>query len=168
MRGNFSLGSLLEIMAENIPNPPGGALPPRPSEAAKVQPKKETVRINLPPKPTAAPTIKLPTLPSGAPPPPTGAGPVTSATVVLPTAGAPPRGPAVSTAGPATRTAGPATAQRPAPAGAPTMAAPRPQAAPALSGLDKGLAVAAAVISLASLGCVIYLAFFLYVPAGGS
>ena len=37
----------------------------------RVQPKKETVRINLPPKPTAAPTIKLPTLPPGGP---TGAG----------------------------------------------------------------------------------------------
>ena len=33
----------------------------------KVQPKKETVRINLPPKPSAAPTIKLPTLPPGGP-----------------------------------------------------------------------------------------------------
>ena len=33
----------------------------------KVQPKKETVRITLPPKPSAAPTIKLPTLPPGGP-----------------------------------------------------------------------------------------------------
>jgi hypothetical protein len=46
-------------MAENIPTP-SGAVPPKPTEAAKVQPKKETVRINLPPKPTAAPTIKIP------------------------------------------------------------------------------------------------------------
>ena len=38
-----------------------GAVPPKPAEAAKVQPKKETVRISLPPKQTAAPTIKLPT-----------------------------------------------------------------------------------------------------------
>ncbi len=30
-------------MAENTPNPPGGALPPRAAEASKVQPKKETV-----------------------------------------------------------------------------------------------------------------------------
>jgi hypothetical protein len=30
-----------------------------------------------------------------------------------------------------------------------------------LSGLDKGLAVAAAVAGLAALGCVVYLAFFL-------
>src|SRR5271169_2422050 len=71
-------------MAENIPGAPGGGFPPKPPEASKVQPKKETVRINLPPKPSAAPTIKLPTLPPGgpgatpgapaafAPPPPTG------------------------------------------------------------------------------------------------
>ncbi|HEY9508779.1 MAG TPA: hypothetical protein VIV82_02860, partial [Verrucomicrobiae bacterium] len=53
-------------MAENIPNIPTGAVPPK-KETGKVQPKKETVRINLPPKPTAAPTIKLPTLPPGGP-----------------------------------------------------------------------------------------------------
>ena len=54
-------------MAENNPNPQGGEAP-KPAEGAKVQPKKETVRISLPPKPTASPTIKLPTLPPGAPP----------------------------------------------------------------------------------------------------
>src|ERR1044072_1879654 len=53
-------------MAENIPNVPAGAVPPK-KETGKVQPKKETVRINLPPKPSAAPTIKLPTLPPGGP-----------------------------------------------------------------------------------------------------
>jgi len=53
-------------MAENIPNIPTGAVPPK-KETGKVQPKKETVRINLPPKPSAAPTIKLPTLPPGGP-----------------------------------------------------------------------------------------------------
>ena len=42
-------------------------MPPKPAEAAKVQPKKETVRINLPPKPTSAPTIKLPTLAQSGP-----------------------------------------------------------------------------------------------------
>ena len=52
-------------MADNIPSLPGGAVPPKPPEGSKVQPKKETVRINLPPKPSAAPTIKLPTLPPG-------------------------------------------------------------------------------------------------------
>jgi len=57
----------IEVMAENtpdstpgIPAAPGPIVPPKPPEAAKVQPKKETVRINLPPKPTASPTIKLP------------------------------------------------------------------------------------------------------------
>ena len=67
-------------MAENTPNVPSGpgavpppppkpvmpvgatpaAAPPKPGESGKIQPKKETVRINLPPKPTAAPTIKIP------------------------------------------------------------------------------------------------------------
>lgn len=37
-------------------------MPPKPAEA-KVQPKKETVRITLPPKPTASPTIRLPSVP---------------------------------------------------------------------------------------------------------
>src|SRR5947209_18293294 len=55
-----------KVMAENIPNIPTGAVPPK-KETGKVQPKKETVRINLPPKPSAAPTIKLPTLPPGGP-----------------------------------------------------------------------------------------------------
>ena len=49
----------------NIPGAPAGAVPPVKKETGKVQPKKETVRINLPPKPSAAPTIKLPTLPPG-------------------------------------------------------------------------------------------------------
>src|SRR3954471_20204038 len=85
-------------MADNTPNvppgagavPPAGATPPppaaaKPGESGKIQPKKETVRINLPPKPTAAPTIKIPA-PSAmhaAPPPP--AAPVAAA----PAAGAP-------------------------------------------------------------------------------
>src|SRR3954464_2508712 len=50
----------------NIPGAPHGAEPMKKS-TGKVQPKKETVRINLPPKPSAAPTIKLPTLPPGGP-----------------------------------------------------------------------------------------------------
>jgi len=49
-----------------LPGAPTGAEPLKKS-TGKVQPKKETVRINLPPKPTAAPTIKLPTLPPGGP-----------------------------------------------------------------------------------------------------
>ena len=65
-RVNRNAGAKINVMAENIPNVPGGAVPPK-KETGKVQPKKETVRINLPPKPSAAPTIKLPTLPPGGP-----------------------------------------------------------------------------------------------------
>jgi hypothetical protein len=56
----------------------GGMKPPRPPYGTVIatgfgddepkpnrQPRKETVRINLPPKPTAAPTIKLPKPPKG-------------------------------------------------------------------------------------------------------
>ena len=41
------------------------ALGPDDDDAQRKQPKKDTVRINLPPKPSAVPTIKLPTLPPG-------------------------------------------------------------------------------------------------------
>ncbi len=137
-------------------------MPPRPAEAAKVQPKKETVRINLPPKPTSAPTIKLPTLAPGAPPPPStaAAAPVAAAAAApAPAASrapAPPVPPAASA--PAARVAAPAAQPK---AAAPT-AAPRPAyAAAGLTGLDKGLAIAAAVIAVASAGIVAYLVFFL-------
>jgi hypothetical protein len=163
MRSNFTLEAGLKNMAENTPNPPGGALPPRPAEAAKVQPKKETVRINLPPKPTSAPTIKLPTLAPGAPPPSSSAvsaaAPVASA---VPAAAA--RAPAPPVPPPsagATRVAAPSAQPKVVASAAPT-AAPRPiYAAGGLSGLDKGLAVAAAVIAVASAGIVAYLVFFL-------
>src|SRR5688572_28279971 len=101
-------------MADNTPNippgaggvPPAGAtpsaLPPKPSESGKIQPKKETVRINLPPKPTAAPTIKIPA-PS-------------AIHAAAPAAAAPAAGPAVpraaSTAAPAAAPAAPAAAPR--------------------------------------------------------
>lgn len=165
-------------MSENTPNLPGGALPPRPAEAAKVQPKKETVRINLPPKPTAGATIKLPTVGGGGPPPAT-ASPATIKLPTLPAGGPPPsagigapattaaRGSAPPATGTGSRVAGAPTAQRPAPAGAPGVA-PRAPVAAAVSGLDKGLALAAAVISLAALGSVIYLAFFLIQPVTGT
>jgi len=69
-------------MQNNDPKPPtkssGNQPPPRPPKSTAVasdpddnddprgkNPKKETVRIDLPPKPGAAPTIKLPTLPPG-------------------------------------------------------------------------------------------------------
>jgi hypothetical protein len=146
-------------MADNIPTTPGGALPPKPAEASKVQPKKETVRINLPPKPTSAPTIKLPTLAPGTPPPASAAAPVAIAIAAAPV---PARAATPSSPGPATpaRAAAPATSIKPAG----TVTAPRPMAPAMVSGLtalDKGLAIAAMVASLAALGCVLYLAFFL-------
>lgn len=128
--------------------PPSSPVPPTPGEAAKVQPKKETVRIALPPKPTAAPTVRLPA-PAAAPAAPSSA----SAAPKAPTPPSPP----ASAAAPAR----PAVA---APAGAPIGAAPRPMAAPAasfgggVSGLDKGLAVAAAVCGLAFLIHVVVIA----------
>ncbi len=132
-------------MAENMPNLPGGALPPKP-ETSKIQPKKETVRINLPPKPSAAPTIKLPTLPPGGPsaapsqvppPPPTSSG-----------RAAPAR---ASTAPAASGSAPRPTGQRPA---------TRPVAAPAVSGLDNGLALAAAIVALIAVGATVYMTWF--------
>jgi len=135
-------------MAENVPNPPpGGPVPPKPPG------KKETVRISLPPKPTA--TIKLPTLPGGAP----AAAPVSPATASH-APGAPPPArpapPAPSSGAPAARVAGP---PKGAPSAAPAAAA-RPPAAPAVkrvSGLDLGLAIAAAIIGLGAVGSLFML-----------
>jgi hypothetical protein len=149
-------------MADNIPTSPGGATPPKPAEASKVQPKKETVRINLPPKPTSAPTIKLPTLAPGAPASTSAAAPVAIAVAAAPAAPAPTKAPAAAaSSGPATpaRVSAAATAAKPAAAPAPRPMAPA--AVSGLKGLDKGLAIAAAVASLAALGCVLYLAYFL-------
>jgi hypothetical protein len=135
-------------MAENIPNPPGGALPPK-KETGKVQPKKETVRINLPPKPTAAPTIKLPTLPPGGP---TGAGSPAPAPAMAHAAA--PAAPAPTLSRAAAAPVAPRTA-------APVAPAPRTAAAPAagarVSGLDTALAVVAMVAGLAAVGSVVYL-----------
>jgi hypothetical protein len=139
-------------MAENIPNIPSGAVPPK-KETGKVQPKKETVRINLPPKPSAAPTIKLPTLPPGGP---TAAAPAPAASAAAPAA-----------APAAPRTAGPApAAPRPATAAAAAPAAPRPALSPApmvvgVSGLDKILAIVAAIIVLVAAGSTGYLIWVL-------
>ena len=142
-------------MAENTPIPPGGHVPPKPAEAAKVQPKKETVRINLPPKPTSAPTIKLPTLAPGAPPPTMAtAAAAAPASVRAP---APPQPP--SSGSPSSRIAAPVAAHKPGP----SSAAPRsvPVGGGELTALDKGLAIAAAVASLAALAAGVYLKFFL-------
>lgn len=168
MQANFRF-TPQDFMAEITPNAPDGGLPPRPSEAAKVQPKKETVRINLPPKPTASPTVKLPMLPAGAPPPS-----AATAAPMAPRVGAPPppppnigvpkppAPPASGTAG--TRVATPPTGQKPAiaaPAAAPVAVRKPVAAATSVSGLDKGLAFAAMVVSLVALGSVIYLGWFL-------
>ena len=143
-------------MADNIPNVPAGAVPPK-KETGKVQPKKETVRINLPPKPSAAPTIKLPTLPPGGP---TGAGGIPLPSAAAPSAAA---HAAPAPAAPRTATAAP-VAQR-QPAGAPQQPQKR-AAAPAagaatVSGLDKTIALVAAVAGLVAIGSTAWLAFSL-------
>jgi hypothetical protein len=130
-------------MAENIPSLPGGAVPPKPPEGSKIQPKKETVRINLPPKPSAAPTIKLPTLPPGGP---SAGAPVFS----VPSHASAPAAPA-------------APAQRPtsapaAPAGSVPRPAQRPAApvAPAIKAFDRVLIIAAAVAGVLAVGSTVY------------
>ncbi len=139
------------------PAAPLGAMPPK-KETGKVQPKKETVRINLPPKPTAAPTIKLPTLPPGGP---TGAPtPVKSPgrpddIVNAPTtklAGA--SSEAKAPAAPRAATSAPAAGQQ-----RPAAPAPRPAAAaaPTVGTLDKILAISAMVCALFAVGAVVYL-----------
>ena len=128
-------------------------MPPKPAEAAKVQPKKETVRINLPPKPTSAPTIKLPTLTPGGPP--------TSAGTAAPAA--------TSAAPAAHRAAAPPPPAGPPPTRAGATAAPRQPASPAqrpgaymapaagIGKLDKILAIVAVVFVLAAIGSCLYL-----------
>jgi hypothetical protein len=125
-----------------MPGAPTGAEPLKKS-TGKVQPKKETVRINLPPKPTAAPTIKLPTLPPGGP---TGA---PSPAPMVAKAPAPPA-PAPATAAAPAKVAAPAAPT----AGAPRPAAPRPAAplVPALKTIDKVLIYTTVVAALAGVG----------------
>ena len=131
-------------MAET-PSTPAGAVPPK-KETGKVQPKKETVRINLPPKPSAAPTIKLPTLPPGGPTGAPSAAPLPSAAKSAPIAA-----PALQR----TTAAAPVSQQRPAPA------PQRPAAAATVGGLDKGLAIFAAIAGLVALGVTAYLGYVL-------
>src|SRR6185503_8924408 len=136
-------------MSDPNPNVPGGGVPPKPPEAAKVQPKKETVRISLPPKPAASPTIKLPTLPAGGPAAAGGSGAATGAPGIRPptAAGTPAVRPPSNTGAPAGRPAGPGHAPvGPRPAG--------PVSARRVSGLDVGLGVAAAVVALAAIAVV--------------
>jgi hypothetical protein len=133
-----------------LPGAPTGAEPLKKS-TGKVQPKKETVRINLPPKPTAAPTIKLPTLPpggpTGAPSPAFGAPPTVSAPAKSAAA------PVAAAAAPATKTgSAPTAAQRPAPVQRST-SAPAPAA---IKTLDTILIYAAAVAGLIGVGGVVW------------
>lgn len=139
-------------MAENIPNIPSGAVPPK-KETGKVQPKKETVRINLPPKPSAAPTIKLPTLPPGGPT--GGSAPTAPAPAPAPSAAAPAHPPSAPRA-----TAAAPTATRAAAAAPRAALAPVP-ARPTVGTLDTILAVAAAVVGLVAVGSTLYLWLFL-------
>ena len=137
---------------QNIPGAPAGAVPPAKKETGKVQPKKETVRINLPPKPSTAPTIKLPTLPPGGP---TGAPSAMPAPAVAarspaaPVAAAAPRSTASTAAAPAAQSR-PAAAARPTPAGAPTIGA-----------LDQMLIMAAAAGGLFAIGTVVWMLLIL-------
>jgi hypothetical protein len=124
-------------------------VPPPKKETGKVQPKKETVRINLPPKPSAAPTIKLPTLPPGGP---TGA------------ASAPPM-PSIAARAPSAPAAAPAAPRGAAPAAAPrattatAVQRPAPAAASTVGAVDKFLAIAAMVAALFAVGSALYLMF---------
>ena len=143
------------FMAENIPNVPAGAVPPK-KETGKVQPKKETVRINLPPKPSAAPTIKLPTLPPGGPAGGTAPAPTFGAKPAAAPAAAPSAAAPRATAAPASKpgaAAAPAAAPRRAPAAAPSAAR--------LSPVDTILAIAAAVLGLIAVGSTAYLGWLL-------
>jgi hypothetical protein len=135
----------------NIPGAPIGAVPPVKKETGKVQPKKETVRINLPPKPSAAPTIKLPTLPPGGPTGAPSAAPLpTSAakTAPAPTATAPRT---------AAAAAAPVSQTRPAPA----MQRAVSSAEPTIGALDKILVILAAVAGLFAVGTVVWMLLIL-------
>ena len=134
-------------MAENIPNIPSGAVPPK-KETGKVQPKKETVRINLPPKPSAAPTIKLPTLPPGGPPGDHAAAPAAPA----------PAAPLIRRARPAPQP--PPRRRRVRRRRSPASGAAPVAARPAVSMLDTILAIAAAIVGLAAVGSTVYFGSF--------
>jgi hypothetical protein len=136
-------------MADIPPINPGAE--PLKKSTGRVQPKKETVRINLPPKPTAAPTIKLPTLPPGGP---------TGAASAAPL---PPTPPSATTLRSSATPAAPRAAAAPAaaPAAQQRPAAPKKPATPALSPIDTGLAIAAAVVALAAVGTTVWMMMLL-------
>ncbi len=132
----------------NIPGAPAGAVPPVKKETGKVQPKKETVRINLPPKPSTAPTIKLPTLPPGGPTGAPSAVPLSTTAAKGPPApaAAAPRTAAAAAAAPVAQTRSAPAVQRAAPA-----------AAPAIGALDNILVIAAVVAALFAAGTVVWM-----------
>jgi hypothetical protein len=132
----------------NIPGAPAGAVPPVKKETGKVQPKKETVRINLPPKPSTAPTIKLPTLPPGGP---TGA---PSAAPLPPSPAKAAPGAPVAAAPRATvaTAAAPVASTRPAPSV--QRAAP---AAATIGALDNALVILAVVTALFAAGTAVWM-----------
>jgi hypothetical protein len=119
-------------------------VPPVKKETGKVQPKKETVRINLPPKPSTAPTIKLPTLPPGGPTGAPSAAPLSTAarTPSQPATAAAPR----AAAAPVAQTRSAPAVQRAVPADAPTIGA-----------LDNILVIATAVAGLFAAGTVVWM-----------
>jgi hypothetical protein len=137
---------------QNIPGAPVGAVPPAKKETGKVQPKKETVRINLPPKPSTAPTIKLPTLPPGGP---------TGAPTAVPAPAAAAKSPAapVATTTRSTAPTAAAPAAQPRPAAAATR--PAPAGAPTIGALDQILIMAAAVTGLVAIGTVVWMLLIL-------
>jgi hypothetical protein len=144
-----------KIMADIPPIPPTPGMPmgaePMKKSTGKVQPKKETVRINLPPKPSAAPTIKLPTLPPGGPTGASSGAPLQTAKAA-PTAAAPRAATAAAAPVSQTRSTAPATQSR---AAAPVAAAPT------ISTFDKILAIAACVTALAAVGTTVWMMMLL-------
>ena len=138
----------MAVIPSNIPGAPTGAVPPVKKETGKVQPKKETVRINLPPKPSTAPTIKLPTLPPGGPTGAPSAAPLSTTAPKAPTASAAaaPRSAAAAAAAPVAQTRSAPAVQRTAPA-----------AAPAIGALDNVLVICAVVAGLAAAGTVFWM-----------
>jgi hypothetical protein len=136
-----------------MPGPSGAVQPPK-KETGKVQPKKETVRINLPPKPTAAPTIKLPTLPPGGP---TGA---PSAQLAPPVAAPPPKTSAPAPAALKGSTMAPVQQK-------PSTMQPRPAAppVPTIKTLDKFLIYTTVVAALIGVGFNLYVFYFVLKPA---
>jgi hypothetical protein len=135
----------------NIPGAPTGAVPPVKKETGKVQPKKETVRINLPPKPSTAPTIKLPTLPPGGPTGAPSAVPLPSSAARTPSSAPTATAPRASAAA----AAAPVSQSRPAPAQRAVAAEPT------IGALDNILVIAAALTALLAAGTVVWMLMIL-------